>query len=250
MKIATFPQDLFKIPEFSFVHRQTLLADEPDVAGDSNLETSVSVRMAAADVRKVANTARVNYNWSDRDFEDLLDNIYHPNFKPNNKISQCLIMALSGFHQAYLAEKSSERSFWIALDISKRNALFAYASRLHEDLSSFNKLSLFEQNLIWDLSLSCDSDLAKLFADYQDNCAKFIGNTLRVISIFTDRESNPVKVLNFLAMKQEERDAAIENYKKARQKIVDNATPSELEESDRQFERAFKLIEESRDRKH
>jgi hypothetical protein len=248
MTIATFPQELFKIPEFSFFHQQTLLADELDAAGDSDLDTSVGVRMAAADVRKVANTARVNYNWSDRDFEDLLDNIHHPNFKPNNKISQCLIMALSGFHQAYLAGKSSEQSFWLTLDTSKRNALFAYASKLHGDLSSFNKLSSFEQNLIWDLSLSCDSDLAKLFADYQDNCAKFIGNTLRVVSIFADRESKPVKVLNFSAMKQEERDAAIENYKKARQKIVDDATLSELEESDRQFESAFKLIEESRDR--
>ena len=65
---------------------------------------------------------------------------------------------------------------------------------------------------------------------------------------YNNRKSKPVKVLNFSEMTQEERDAAIENYKKARRKIVDDATPSELEESDRQFERAFKLIEESRNR--
>lgn len=246
MTIATFPQELFKIPEFSFVHQQSVFADELDAAGD--LETSAGVRMAAADVRKVANTARVNYNWSDRDFRDLLDNIDNPDFEPNTKISQCLIMAWSGFHQAYLAEKSSEQSFWLALDSAKRNALFAHASKLHEDLSSFNKLSLFEQNSISTLSLACDLDLGKLVSDYQDNCIKFIGNTLRVASIFSERESKPVKVLNFSEMTQEERDAAIENYKKARRKIVDDATPSELEESDRQFERAFKSIEESRSR--
>jgi hypothetical protein len=246
MTIATFPQELFKISEFSLVHLQTLLADELDADGD--LETSAGVRIAAAGVRKVANTARVNHNWSDRDFRDLLDNIDNPDFKPNNKISQCLIMAWSGLHQAYLAEKSSDRSFWLALDTSKRNALFAYASKLHENLSSFNKLSSFEQNSILTLSLACDFDLGKLVSDYQDNCVKFIGNTLRVVSIFADRESKPVKILNFSAMNQEERDATIENYKKARQKIVDDATPSELEESEQQFERAFKLIEESRDR--
>lgn len=248
MTIATVPQELFKIPEFSFIHQQGVFADELDAAGNRDLETSAGVRMAAASVRKVANIARVNYDWSDRDFRDLLDNIDRPDFKPNDKISQCLIMAWSGFHQAYLAEKSSEQSFWLALDTSKRNALFAYASKLHEGLSSFNKLSSFEQNLILDLSQACDTDLGKLFSDYQDNCIKFIGNTLRVVSIFADRASKPVKVLNFSAMTQAERDAAIENYKKARRKIVEDATPEELEESDRQFERAFKLIQESRNR--
>jgi hypothetical protein len=47
-------------------------------------------------------------------------------------------------------------------------------------------------------------------------------------------------------MTQAQRDAAIENYRNPRQARIDRLSSGQLEDSDKQFERVFTQIDESR----
>lgn len=68
-------------------------------------------------------------------------------------------------------------------------------------------------------------------------------------SVVLDEDREAITAEDLPQLTKEEtaqRVTVLERYQQRRQKIIDNLTPEELEESNRQFEEMFKILAESR----
>lgn len=247
MTIATFPRDLFAIPELRFLHPRAILTDESNVDGDVDFDNLVGSARALATARKIFRVAKSRYGWSDRKIEELFDKVEEdPEFDPGDRTARMLMIADNQCLQAYLAEDSAKLPFWLSLDPEQREDLFSYSSSLQRDLPKLSKMSLSLRFESWRLSVLYNVNLTQLFLDLIDNYSKIIDNISHVKTIFGERETKQLRALNFSKMTQKEREIAIESYKSIRQSRIDSLTSEQLEASDKQFERAFELLDESR----
>jgi hypothetical protein len=247
MTIATFPRELFAIPELRFLHPRTILTDESNFAEEidsSSLEGSARVFATA---RKILRVAKSKPGWSDSKIEDLLRKFHEDSsFDGLDSISKMLILAEASYNIAWLAEKSEDFSFWLNLSPHQREVLFSCASQLRDDVSKFSSLNLRDIIDLFKRSFLFKVDFTRFFLDCLDNRKKVVDNADRMAEIFEKREGNQPRVLNFSKMTQAQRDAAIENYRNPRQARIDRLSSGQLEDSDKQFERVFTQIDESR----
>jgi hypothetical protein len=255
MTIATFPRELFAIPELRFDREawalpnrpSALLTDESNLSAntdDRNLKGSARVLATA---RKIFRVAKSRYGWSNSKIEDLLCK-FHQNssFDGLDAIARTLIFVEASHNIAWLAEQSEDFSFWLDLNSSQREVLFSYASQLRDALPKFSWLNLQTCLDLFKSSFIFKVNFARIFLDCLDNHQKIVDNADRLGTIFEKSNIRQTRVLNFSNMTQAERDMAIEHYKKIRQANIDRLTPEELDKSNQQFDRAFAQIEESR----
>ena len=247
MTFATFPRELFAIPELRFLHPRAILTDESNFAQEidaSSLEGSARVFATA---RKVLSVAKSKHGWSDSRIEDLLRKFHEDSsFDGLDSIAKTLILAEASYNIAWLAEKSEDFSYWLNLSPHQREVLFSCANQLRDDVSKFSSLNLrgiidsFKRSLLFNI------DFKRFFLDCLDNRKQVVDNADRMAEIFEKRESNQPRVLNFSKMTQAQRDAAIENYRNSRQVRIDRLSAEQLAESDKQFELVFAQLDESR----
>lgn len=255
MTIATFPRELFAILELRFVreawalpHRPSaLLTDESNLSANTDARNLKGSARVLATARKIFRVAKSRYGWSDSKIEDLLGK-FHQNasFDGLDSIARTLIFAEASHYIAWLAEQSEDFSFWLDLNSSQREVLFSYASQLRNDLSKLSQLNLQTRIELFKRSLLFLVDFKRLFLECLDNRKKVLDNANRMETIFEKSNVRQTRVLNFAKMTQAERDLAIEHYKKIRQANIDRLTSEELDQSDKQFARAFEQLEESR----
>ncbi len=247
MTIATFPRELFAIPELRFLHPRAILTDESNFAQEidsSSLEGSARVFATA---RKILSVAKSKHGWSDSRIEDLLRKFHEDSsFDGLDSIAKTLILAEANYNIAWLAEQSEDFSFWLNLSPHQREVLFSCASQLRDDVSKFSNLNLPDIINLIKRSFLFKVNFTQFFLDCLDNRKKVVDNADRMAEIFEKREGKQPRVLNFSKMTQAQRDAAIENYHNIRQARIDRLTPEELEQSNKQFEYTFKQLDESR----
>jgi hypothetical protein len=247
MTIATFPRDLFATPELRFLHPRAILMDESNVAEDVDSDRLDSSSRALATARKILRVAKSRHGWSDSKIKDLLCKFQQDSsFNDLDSIAKTLRFAEASYNIAWLAEKSEDFSFWLNLSPHQRDVLFSCASQLRDDISKFGNLNLLDYVGLLKRSFLFNVDFTRFFLDCLDNRKKVVDRTDLMAEIFEKREGKQPRVLNFSKMTQAQRDAAIENYKNIRQDRIDCLTPEQLEESNKQFERAFELLDESR----
>ena len=247
MTLATFPRDLFAIPELSFLHPRAILTDEPNVAEDIDSELLDGSMRTLATSRKILRTAKSRHGWSDSKIKELLSKFHQDSsFNDLDEIAKTLIWAESSYNIAWLAEQSEEFAFWLNLSSYQRELLFSAANQLREDVSKFSNLNLREYIDLFKRSFLFNVDFTWFFFDCIDNRKKVVDNADRMAEIFEKRADKQPRVLNFSKMTQAQRDAVIENYKSVREARIDCLTPEQLEESNKQFKRAFDLLNESR----
>jgi hypothetical protein len=247
MTIATFPRELFAIPELRFLYPRVLLTDESNVAEDIDAELLDGSSRALATARKILHVAKSRYGWSDSKIKELLCKFYQDSSFDNlDSIAKTLILAEAGYNVAWLAEKSEDFSFWLNLSPNQREVLFSCASQLRDDISKFSNLNLREYIDLFKRSFLFNIDFTWFFFDCLDNRKKVVDNAEHMAEIFEKREGKQPRVLNFSKMTQAQRDAAVDKYKNIRQARIDCLTPEQLEESNKQFKRAFDLLNESR----
>jgi hypothetical protein len=247
MTIATFPRELFAIPELRFDRPRALFADESNITIDADAHNLKGSARALATARKIFRVAKSRYGWSDSKIEDLLCK-FHENssFDGLDLTARTLIFAEASHNLAWLAEKSEDFSFWLNLSPNQREVLFSCAHQLRDELTKFSKLNLRDFLDLFKRSFLFNVDFTRFFLDCLDNRKKVADNAARMETIFKKQEIKQSRILNFSGMTQAERDAAIEHYKNIRQANIDSLTPEELEKSNKQFESAFKQINESR----
>jgi hypothetical protein len=255
MTFATFPRELFAIPELGFDREawvlpnrpSALFADDSDVVVTTDSHSLEGSQRVVATARKIFHVAKSRYGWSDRTIEQLLHK-FHENssFDGLDSIAKNLILAEASYNIAWLSEKSSDFSYWINLSPHQREVLFSCADRLRDDIAKFSSLNLREILDLFKCSLLFNIDFKRFFFDCLDNHKKVIDNADRMAGIFEKREGNQPRVLNFSKMTQAQRDAAIENYRNSRQVRIDRLSAEQLAESNKQFERVFAQLDESR----
>jgi hypothetical protein len=250
MTIATFPRELFAIPELRFDRPIALFADESNATANTDSHELTGSERALADARKIFRVAKSRHGWSDREIEDLLCKFHQDSSLDGLDLTaKTIILAESNYNLAQLAEKSEEFSFWLNLSPNHREVLFSCASQLHDNLqksSHLNSRSLSDLFRGYILSFLLNFDFPQLYLDSEDIHKKIVANAAQMETIFEKQGIKQTRVLNFSKMTQAERDTAIEHYKNSRQANIDRLTPAEIENSNRQFEDAFKLIDESR----
>ncbi|WP_219891947.1 hypothetical protein [Chamaesiphon polymorphus] len=255
MTIATFSRELFAISELRFVREAWALPNRPSAlfADESNLSANTDAHnlkgsaRALATARKIFRVAKSRYGWSNSKIEDLLCK-FHQNasFDGLDSIARTLIFTEASYNLAWLAEKSEDFSFWLDLNSSQREVLFSYASQLRDALLKFSQLNLQTCIDLFKRSFLFKVNFARFFLDCIDNHQKVIDNADRMGTIFEKSNIQQTRVLNFSNMTQAERDLAIEHYKNIRKANLDRLTPEELDKSNQQFDRAFLLLDESR----
>ncbi|WP_157259964.1 hypothetical protein [Chamaesiphon minutus] len=263
MTIATFPKELFAISELRFDREawalpnremwtfpnrpSALVADESNLSADTDVHNLKGAARVLATVRKIFRVAKSRYGWSDSKIEDLLCKFYQDSsFDGLDSIARTLIFAEAIHNLAWLAEKSSDFSFWLNLNSSQREVLFSYASQLRDDLSKFSQLNLQTRLDLFKRSFLFKVDFNRLFLECLENRKKVVDNADRMETIFEKSKIQQNRVLNFSKMTQAQRDLAIEHYQNIRQSNIDRLTPEELDKSNKQFDRAFEQLEESR----
>ena len=247
MTIATFPRDLFTITELRLLYPRAILTDESNVAEDVDSDRLDSSSRALATTRKILRVAKSRHGWSDSKIEDLLYKFQQDSsFNDLDSIAKTLIFAEASYNIAWLAEKSEDFSFWLNLSPNQREVFFSSASQLRDNISKLRLLNLREYIDLLKYSFLFNVDFKQFFFDCLDNRKKLADNTDLMAEIFEKREGKQPRILNFSKMTQSQRDAAIENYKNIRQDRIDCLTPEQLEESNKQFEHAFELLDESR----
>jgi hypothetical protein len=247
MTIATFPKELFAIPEFRFDRSSALFVDESNVIADADARNLEGSARSFATARRIFRVAKSRYGWSDRKIEDLLCKFHEDSsFDALDSIARTLIFAEASHHLAWLAEKSSDFSFWLNLTPEQREVLFASASQLRDELPKISQLSLRDFIDLLKRSFLFNVDFTWFFWDCIDNHRKVVDNADRMETIFEKSKTPQPRVLNFSKMTQAERDLAIEHYKNIRQANIARLTPEEIEKSNKQFELAFQQIDESR----
>jgi hypothetical protein len=167
-------------------------------------------------------------------------------FDKLDRISKDLIFAEAGSNLAWLAEMSSDLSYWLNLTPKQRDVLFFCASQLQNESPKFNKLELQDRLDLWQGSILYNVDFAQFFWDIIENRKKIVNNALRMEKIFEKRKGDRSRVLNFSSITPEEREIVIESNNKNRKERYNSYTAEELEESDRQFACTFELLDESR----
>jgi hypothetical protein len=250
MTFATFPRELFAIPELRFDRLSTLFTDESNVVVTNDSSSLEGSERALATARKIFHIAKSRYGWSDLEIEDLLCK-YHQDSSLDglDLTAKTIILAETNYNLSRLAEESKEFSFWLNLSPNQREVIFSYASQLNDNLQESSHLQsprLLDLFRGYVLSFLLNIDFNRLYLDSQDICKKIVCNADLMAEIFEKREGNQPRALNFSKMTQAQRDAAIENYHNIRQVRIDRLTPEELEQSNKQFERTFKQLDESR----
>jgi hypothetical protein len=252
MTFATFPRELFAIPELKFDRPIALFADESKATANTDARELTGSARALADARKIFRAAKSRYGWSDLEIENLLHKFHEDSsFDGLDSIARTLIFAEASYSLARLAEKSSDFSFWLNLSPNQREVLFSSAIQLHDDLPKSNQLNsrnllVMSRDYLW--SFLFNVNFSRFCLDSLDSGKKIIDNAARMETIFEKQGIKQARVLNFSNMTQTERDAAIEHYKNIRQANIDRLTLAEIQKSDRQFEDAFKMLDESREK--
>jgi|GEM_PF-4558182 len=235
MTIATFPRELFAIPELRFLHPSAILTDESNIAEDIDSDRLEGSVRTLATARKILRVAKSRHGWSDSKIEELLCKFHQDSsFGDLDSIAKTLILAEASYNIAWLAEKSEDFSFWLNLSPHQRDVLFSCASQLRDDISKVSNLNLLDYIGLFKRSFLFKIDFTRFFLDCLDNRKKVVDNTERMAEIFEKREGKQPRVLNFSKMTQVQRDAAIDNYKNIRQARIDYLTPAQLEESNKQ----------------
>ena len=247
MTIATFPRELFAIPELRFLYPRALLMDESNVAEEIDAERLDGSSKTLATAKRILYVAKSRYGWSDSKIKQLLGKFYqNSSFDDLDSISKTLIFAEASYNIAWLAEKSENFSFWLNLSPNQREVLFSCASQLRDNTSKFSNLNLQEYIDLFKRSFLFNVDFKQFFFDCLDNRKKVADNADLMAEIFEKRKDKQPRVLNFSKMTQAQRDVAIEKYKNIRQARIDCLTSEQLEESNKQFKHAFDLLNESR----
>jgi hypothetical protein len=247
MTFATFPRELFAIPELRFDRPSALFADDSNATVSNDSRELTGSARALDDARKIFSAAKSKYGWSNLEIEDLLCKFHQDSSLDGlDSTAKTMIFAEASYSLARLAEKTSNFSFWLSLTPNQREALFSCAIQLHEDLPKYNQiisrnLLVFFRDCLWSFRFNIDFPRFRL--DSLNSGKKIVDNAARMETIFEKRADKELRILNFSKMTQSQRDAAIEHYKNIRQANIDRLTPEQLAESNKQFERVFALFD-------
>jgi hypothetical protein len=246
MTISIFTRELLDLPELRSDNPK-ISSEESHTSENADLTTLEGSAKALATARKIFTVAKLKYGWSDRQIEDLQRNVReHLRFDKTDRTGRDLILVEAGSNLAWIAEKSSDLSYWIALTPKQRDVLFYWAKQLQNEYSKSNKISLIDRLYLWQSSIRYSVNFTQFFLDIIESRKKIVDNALRMETIFERRKGSKTRVLNFSNMTPAEREIAIESNNKKRRERYNFYTNEELEESDRQFDRMFELLEESR----
>lgn len=188
MTSIAFPRELFDIRAMNSVRPQLLSLVR--VASPKGNRKDIEDRQEGTDsdqmlaiVRQIANIAHTDYGWSQSDINNLLQSYGRdPDFNPQDEIGIVLSYSLMCYLQAFLAEKSSQPSFWSSLHPDDRQQLFAYASDIFELLPSYHNFDELSEPLRSDFeraSRKFGIDFGQLLSDLKDRQHKFVENALR-----------------------------------------------------------------------
>jgi hypothetical protein len=246
MTISTLPRELFVLPELRF-DLPKIFSDESNTDETTDLTALEGSAKALATARKIFKVAKLKYGWDEHRLEELQRKFSeNPSFDKIDRTGRDLILAEGGSNFAWLAEKSSYLSYWLDLTPKQRDALFVIVRQLQNEFPKFSKLNFQDLIYLGLGSIRYNVDFTQFFWDIIESRKKIVDNALRMETIFERREGNRPRVLNFSNMTPEEREIVIESNNKKRIERYNSYPEEELAESDRQFDRMFELLEESR----